>query len=106
MTLSTCVMKALELPRQEIYTLSRTARDAREELEQDARDLHPDFAAVVQVKPASRQIRFANGSRIHYLGGDVHELERSMRGTNPDFISGISRLPYDLQQHLTARMQR
>jgi hypothetical protein len=105
-TLSMCVMKALESPNQEIYSLSSTARDAREELELDARSLHPDFAAVVQVKPATGRIRFANGSQIHYLGGDIRRLEQLMRGTDPTFVGGISRLPWDLQQHLQARMAR
>lgn len=98
--LSICVRKALEQPRQMIYSLSSTAREAREELEADARALHPDFATVVQIKPASSRILFANGSRIFYLGGDIRRLEERMRGTRPDYVDGIFHLPPAMQEML------
>jgi hypothetical protein len=102
--LSAVVRKALASPRQEIYALSRTPREARDELVADARDLHPDFAAVVEVKQASGQIRFKNGSVIRYFGGGMHSLEEKMRGRQPDYIDGIQCLPIDMQGYLRAAM--
>ena len=37
----------------------------------DARALSPEFSALFEVRLAYSQIRFANGSVIRYLGGDI-----------------------------------
>lgn len=98
------LMKALEEPNQRIVALSPTVREAREDLDADARLLHPDFASVVQVRMAAGEIKFLNGSRVQYIGGDLHRLEQQMRGRVADYIDGIWYLPKDLQDWLKARM--
>lgn len=82
------LQRAIDAPRQEVVVLRSTMREAREALDDDRRALHPDFDAVVEAKPASGQLRFANGSRIRYIGGDRSRLEHSVRGLSADHVDG------------------
>jgi hypothetical protein len=78
--------KALAEGGQEIAVLRPTQRWAQEDFIADSRALIPDFAGLFHVYVSHDQIRFANGSRITYIGGDEERLERWSRGRIIHFI--------------------